>query len=176
MIVLLSISCGAVFILHRILNPIGMLQMSRSCFPALCFDIIWSENDNAILGPILHFISNPTEQRLKESNKMLRDKTGQDLLFWSIRNGYHQVIKLILKYETVDLQLIKDAINTGEIKVIKVLLMEAKKQEIKGDFDETSLEKVTKILPYERGTKICQLAFLSKFILDRDQSNIFLSS
>ena len=128
-----------------------MLQMSRFCFPALCFDIIWSENDNAILGPILHFISNPTEQRLKESNKMLRDKSGQDLLFWSIRNGYHQVIKLILKFETVDLQLIKDAINTGEIKVIKLLLMEAKKQKINPDLIDTNLDKVIRILRAERG-------------------------
>ena len=128
-----------------------MLQMSRSCFPALCFDIIWSENDKPLLGPILHFINKPTEQGLKESNKMLKDKTGQDLLFWSIRNGYHQVIELILEFETIDIQLVKEAINTGEIKVIKLLLMEAKKQKINPDLIDTNLDKVIRILPAERG-------------------------
>ena len=85
------------------------------------------------------------EMSIEESNKKIEDKTGQDLLYWSISNGYPQIIKQIFKLKTATPQNIKDAILEGDIKVMKITLTAGKKQE-----KLANLDKVIEMLPTKR--------------------------
>ena len=127
MSLILGISCGAVYILHRMLDPVKMLRLSRACFPANCFDNIWPENQKPILGPILHFHLNPCKQTLDETNTRLVEKTGQDLAYWSIRHGYHETIQQIAVGTDINLPMIETAIMEGEAKAIALVLSKAGK-------------------------------------------------
>ena len=127
MSLILGISCGAVYILHRMLDPVKMLKLSRLCFPARCFDSIWPDDQKPILGPILHFLSNPSKQTLDETNTRLVEKTGHDLAYWSIRHGYHETLQQITLGTDIDLPMIETAIMEGEAKAIALVLSKAGK-------------------------------------------------
>ena len=125
MILILGISCGAVYILHRMLDPVKMLRLSRLCFPARCFDSIWPDDQTPILGPILHFLLNPCKQTLDETNTRLVEKTGQDLAYWSIKHGYLETLQQIILGIDIDLPMVKTAIMEGEARIIALVLSNA---------------------------------------------------
>ena len=125
MSLILGISCGAVYILHRMLDPVKMLRLSRVCFPARCFDSIWPDDQKPILGPILHFLLNPCKQTLDETNMRLVEKTGQDLAYWSIRHGYLETLQKIILGIDINLPMVETAIREGEARVIALVLSNA---------------------------------------------------
>ena len=83
-------------ILHKIVDPNFALSFSIKCFPIRLFGYIWPEEQKNLLGPVLHFILNPSKENLQESNTKLMSKTGRDLLSWSIKNEYVEIIRTIL--------------------------------------------------------------------------------
>ena len=126
MSLILGISCGAVYILHRMLDPVKMLRLSRVCFPARCFDSIWPDDQTPILGPILHFLLNPCKQTLDETNTRLVEKTGQDLAYLSIRHSYLETLQqIILLGIDINLPMVETAIREGEANVIALVLSNA---------------------------------------------------
>ena len=125
MSLILGISCGFVYILHRMLDPVKLLRLSRVCFPARCFDSIWPDDQKPILGPILHFLSNPCKQTLDETNTRLVEKTGQDLAYWSIRHGYLETLQQIILGIDIDLPMVKTAIMEGEARIMALVLSNA---------------------------------------------------
>ena len=107
------------------LDPVKLLRLSRVCFPARCFDSIWPDDQKPILGPILHFLSNPCKQTLDETNRRLVEKTGYDLAYWSIRHNYLETIQQIILGTDIDLPIIETAIMEGEANVIALVLSSA---------------------------------------------------
>ena len=155
MILILGLSCGAIYILHRMLDPVKMLKMSRSCYPAKFLDEIWPDNQKPLLGPILHFLLNPCKQTFAETNMRLVRKSGHNLIYWSIRHGYLELIKTIIDTDIemeLTLPVIKTALLEGEAKVIKLILSNAEKQQIVTD----NIPSVLKTLSEKRGI-ICQI-------------------
>ena len=131
MVLLLGLSCGPIYLLHRILDPVKLLKLSRCCIPARCFDSIWHGGQKPLLGPVLHFVLNPCKQTFDETNERLVDKSGNDLTHWSIKNGYHSIIHTMLGPDInkkVTLDLMKKAIMFGDAATIKSLLANAQKQ------------------------------------------------
>ena len=55
-VIFLALSCGGIFILHKILDPFNLMEMSSSCFPVFYYDSVWPDNQKRIKGSILHFI------------------------------------------------------------------------------------------------------------------------
>ena len=157
MIFFLALSCGATYILHRILDPIKTMKMSKCCFP--CLDSIWPQDQNQkpLHGPILHFVLNPSQKTFSESNQKLKTKTGYDMIHWSIKYGYSELIQTILTLdigEGVNLDLVKKALMEGDCKVIKMILDAAERHEGDTDIDKEGLLAVKKQLPYNRGMLI----------------------
>ena len=153
----LSMSILSIYTLHRILNPIGMMQMSRKCFPALCFDTIWPEAQKPLLAPILHFVLDPSKDTLEESNEKLRKKLGKDLIDVSIKHGYPQVIKSILSPSVghpLSSPLLRKALLKGDVKVIKIMLASAKRSEGTLQVDQKKLDAFMNTLSKERGMMI----------------------
>ena len=164
MVFFLVLSCGATYILHRILDPIKTMNMSRCCFPASRFDSIWpqEQDQKPLHGPILHFVINPCQKTFEESNQKLKAKTGFDMIHWSIKHGYSELIQTILRLdieEGVNLALVKKALMEGDCKVIKMILDAAKRHNDNDDDNDNDIDKkgllaVMKQLPYKRGMLI----------------------
>jgi len=151
-VVFLLLSCISIYALHRILNPIGMLLFSRK----FRFGNIWPEDrdQKPLLGPVLHFVLEPSKDTLEESNEKLRNKTGEDLIDVSIKHGYGQVIESILSPDVghpVSGGLLRKALLEGDIKVIKIILGAAKGSEGTLEVDQTKLDAVINELPKVRG-------------------------
>ena len=154
MIFLLILGCLPIYILQYILDPVGMLQASRYCFPACLFDKIWPEDQKALLPQILHFLHNPSKQTLQESNEKLISKTNQDMMHWSIKHGYVQIIEKMLEpsiNEQISASVMKKAINEGEAKVIKTLATNAIKQPGTAELAQENLNLLIELLPKTRG-------------------------
>lgn len=153
MIAIFALSSGLIYVLHRMLDPIKLMQMSRCCFPARCFDSIWPEDQKPLLGPILHFILNPCKQTFDETNNRLVQKSGHDLIYWSIKNNYLDVIKTIVGPDVsmeITQQIIKTAIFQGEATAIKLVLTKAGEQENIQNMDKANVPIVLKMLSDER--------------------------
>ena len=83
-------------IMHKIMDPSFVLHISLTWIPVRFLGHIWPDDQKALLGAVLHFFLAPSCESLKESNEKLSAKTGNDLMDWSIRNGYIEIIHLIL--------------------------------------------------------------------------------
>ena len=164
MIFFLILGCLPIYILQYVLDPVGMLQASRYCFPACFFDKIWPEDQKALLPQILHFLHDPSKQTLQESNEKLIGKTDQDMMHWSIKHGYVQIIEKMLEpsiNEQISTSVMKKAINEGNTKVIKTLATSAIKQAGTAELEaieqvtpgpaQENLHALTKLLPKKRG-------------------------
>ena len=154
-VVFLLLSCISIYALHRVLNPIGMLLFSRK----FRLGNIWPEDrdQKPLLGPVLHFVLEPSKDTLEESNEKLRNKTGEDLIDVSIKHGYGQVIELILSPDVghaVSGGLLRKALLEGDIKVIKIILGAAKGSEGTLEVDQTKLDAVINELPKVRGMSL----------------------
>ena len=152
-VVLLLFSCISIYVLHRILNPIGMLLFSRKC----CFGTIWPNDQKPLLAPVLHYILEPSKETLEESNEKLKNKIGQDLIDISIKHGYGQVVESILSPDVghaVSVPLLRKALLEGDIKVIKIILGAAKGSEGILEVDQMKLDTVMNALPKERGMSL----------------------
>ena len=152
-VVFLLFSCISIYVLHRVLNPIGMLLFSRKC----CFGNIWPEDQKPLLAPVLHYILEPSKETLEESNEKLKNKIGLDLIDVSIKHGYGQVVESILSPDVghaVSVPLLRKALLEGDIKVIKIILGAAKGSEGMLDVDQTNLDTVMNALPKERGMSL----------------------
>ena len=161
-VVFLLLSCISIYALHRILNPIGMLLFSRKC----CCGNIWPEDrdQKPLLGPVLHFVLEPSKDTLEESNEKLRNKTGEDLIDVSIKYGYGQVIESILSSDVghaVSGALLRKALLEGDIKVMKIILEAAKGSEGTLEVDQTKLDAVMNALPKARGKMISKAFMIS---------------
>ena len=160
----LGMSILSIYTLHRILNPIGMMQMSRKCFPALCFDTIWPEDQKPLLAPILHFVLAPSKDTLEESNEKLSKKLGEDLVDFSIKHGYRQVIKSTLSPSVghpLSSPLLRKALLEGDVKVIKIILASAKRSEGTIQVDQTKLDAFMNALSRARGKMISKAFMIS---------------
>ena len=154
-VVFLLFSCISIYVLHRVLNPIGMLLFSRKCR----LGNIWPEDrdQKPLLGPVLHFVLEPSKDTLEESNEKLRNKTGEDLIDVSIKHGYGQVIESILSPDVgyaVSVALLRKALLEGDIKVMKIILGAAKGSEGILELDQMRLDAVMNALPKERGMSL----------------------
>ena len=154
-VVFLLLSCISIYALHRVLNPIGMLLFSRK----FRLGNIWPEDrdQKPLLGPVLHFVLEPSKDTLEESNEKLRNKTGEDLIDVSIKHGYGQVIESILSPDVghaVSGGLLRKALLEGDIKVIKIILGAAKGSEGTLEVDQTKLDAVINELPKVRGMSL----------------------
>ena len=154
-VVFLLLSCISIYALHRVLNPIGMLLFSRK----FRLGNIWPEDrdQKLLLGPVLHFVLEPSKDTLEESNEKLRNKTGEDLIDVSIKHGYGQVIESILSPDVghaVSGGLLRKALLEGDIKVIKIILGAAKGSEGTLEVDQTKLDAVINELPKVRGMSL----------------------
>ena len=78
------------------MDPSFVLHASLTCIPIRLLGYIWPDDQKTLLGALLHFSLAPSCDTLKESNEKLCAKTGKDLMYWSIRNGYIEIIHLIL--------------------------------------------------------------------------------
>ena len=164
MIFFLALSCGATYILHRILDPIKTMKMSKCCFP--CLDSIWPQDQNQkpLHGPILHFVIKPCQKTFEESNQKLNAKTGYDLIHLSIKHGYSEVIQIILRLDIgdigtlghwgINLDLVEKALLEGDCKVIKMILNAAENHKDTTNTDKKRLLAVMKQLPHKRGMLI----------------------
>ena len=154
MIFFLILGCLPIYILQYVLDPIGMLQVSRYCFPACLFDKIWPEDQKALLPQILHFLHHPSKQTLEESNQKLISKTDQDMMHWSIKHGYVRIIEKMVEpsiSKHISTSDMKKAINEGEVKVIKALATNAIKQPGTDELAQENLHGIIKLLPKMRG-------------------------
>ena len=153
MIAIFALSSGLIYVLHRMLDPIKLMQMSRCCFPARCFDSIWPEDQKPLLGPILHFILNPCKQTFDETNKRLVEKSGHDLIYWSIKNNYLDVIRTIVEPNIsmeITSQIIKATIFQGEATAMKIILSKAGDQQNIDGIETANIPIVLKMLSDER--------------------------
>ena len=154
MIFFLILGCLPIYILQYVLDPVGMLQASRYCFPACFFGKIWPEDQKALLPQILHFIHEPSKQTFQESNEKLLSKTDQDMMHWSIKHGYVQIIEKMLEpsiNEQISASVMKKAINAGEAKVIKTLATNAIKQPGTAELAQENLHLLIELLPKTKG-------------------------
>ena len=81
------------------------------------------------------------------------------MIHWSIKHGYSELIRTILRLDIGggnNLDLIKKALMEGDCKVIKMILVAAKRHEGTTDIDKEGLLAVMKQLPYKRGMLISQ--------------------
>ena len=101
-------------------------------------------------GPILHFLLNPCKQTFDETNARLVEKSGHELIYWSIRHGYLEIIEIIhgtdIEME-LTLPIIKTALMEGEASVIKLILLKAEQLQT----EIANIPAVLKTLPEKRG-------------------------
>ena len=162
MILILGLSCGAIYILHRMLDPVKMLKASRCCFPSNLLSEMWPDNQKPLLGPILHFLLNPCKQTFAETNMRLVEKSGHNLIYWSIRHGYLEIIGTILDTDIemeLTLPIIKTALMEGEASVIKLIV--SKPEQLQTEI--ANIPAVMKTLPEKRGMT-CKLKVQYHFI------------
>ena len=149
MVTCLAVSCGLIFILHKILDPFKLMEMSSSCFPAFYLESIWPEDQKRLKGSILHFTLNPSKQTFKESNQKLLSKTGYDILHWSIKHDYYQIMQTIFGPavgENVSPDLVKKVILEGSTRMIKLILR------VQKDSDLGNVDKAVETLTEIKGT------------------------
>ena len=156
---LFALSSLSICILHKIQDPIAMLQISRRYYPMKCFECIWPESqfdpiEKSLLGPILHFIINPCKETLVESNEKLVNRTKNDMMHWSIKYGYRELIRTMLSPkvgEIVTHKLITKALLEGDTKVIEIIMIETKGQKNTLDLDHDNIVKLLYQLHRVRG-------------------------
>ena len=156
MVLILGLSSGAVYLLHRTLHPIQLMEMSRSCFPALCFDSIWPEDQKRLQGPVFHFLLNPCQQTFDETNARLVETSNHNLIYWAVKHGYLEVLEKIFTSEiTVELSLhvLKSALMEGEARAIKLILSKAAKQDTSSYLPRANISFTLEILSEKRGMK-----------------------
>jgi hypothetical protein len=154
MVLILGLSSGAVYLLHRTLHPIQLMEMSRSCFPALCFDSIWPEDQKRLKGPVLHFLINPCKQTFDETNARLVETSSHNLIYWAVKHGYLEILKKIFTSEiTVELSLpiLTSALMEGEARAIKFILTKAAKEDTSSYLPRANISLTLEILTEKRG-------------------------
>ena len=157
MVTCLALSCGVIFILHKILDPFKLMEMSSSCFPACYLESIWPEDQKRLKGPILHFTLNPSKQTFNESNQKLLSKTGYDIFHWSIKHDYYLIMQTIFGLgENVSPDLVKKVILEGSTRMIKLILREVQK-----DSDLGNVDKAVEILTEIKGRYSDDFSILS---------------
>ena len=126
LVIFLVASSFLLSVLDKMLDQSALLQISRRCFPANCFDPIWNEDQMDILEPIKSYFDNPTQIELLEVNKEIRKNTGQDLMETAIENDYYMVVDELINNEPISEpisdDLIELAIKKGSPNMIKTLL------------------------------------------------------
>ena len=139
-------------VLNRILDPIELLQFSRTCISTRFLDIIWPDEERKIAGPILHFLIEPNKETLEESSMDLRGQTGDDLIDIAIKNDYTEVLKQIFSEkvdEPVTKAMVEKAISFGSPKTIKFI---GKKAQLRQNLrHELNLEELESTLQGMRG-------------------------
>ena len=154
MVLILGLSSGAVYLLHRTLHPVQLMEMSRSCFPALCFDSIWPEDQKRLQGPVLHFLLKPCKQTFDETNARLVETTSHNLIYWSVKHGYLDVLEKIFTSEiTVELSqpIMTSALMEGEANAIKFILSKAAKEDTSSYLPRANISLTLEILSKSRG-------------------------
>ena len=122
LVIFLIASSFLLSVLDKMLDQSALLQISRRCFPANCFDPIWNEDQMDILEPIKSYFDNPTQIELLEVNKKIRKNTGQDLMETAIENDYYMVVDELVNNEPISDDLIELAIKKGSPNMIKTLV------------------------------------------------------
>ena len=140
LVIFLIASSFLLSVLDKMLDQSALLQISRRCFPANCFDPIWNEDQMDILEPIKSYFDNPTQIELLEVNKEIRKNTGQDLMETAIENDYYMVVDELLNNEPISDDLIELAIKKGSPNMIKTLLdLQIQKEDEKRKIDMRNL-------------------------------------
>ena len=153
-------------VLKRILDPIDLLQFSRTCVPTRFLDIIWPDEERKIAGPILHFLIQPNKETLEESNMELRGQTGDDLIDIALENDYTEVLKQVFSEkvdEPVTKAMVEKAILFSSPKTIKFI---GKKAQLRQNLlHELNLDELEKTLQGMRGRTYFTASLLNQSIL-----------
>lgn len=127
--------------LNPIIDPIVMLKVSKSCFPANMFKPIWNEENVDFLKKetVESFLKYPCQSLLKPD----------DLFDISIQNDFHEIIRIALNEMEnpvkIDKKLVDDAYLKGSVKTIKILLKKIKEED-NVSFDLKVLKKMLESL------------------------------
>ena len=111
--------------LSKIVDPIIMMKMSQKCS---CIAPAWNEDEGEILEPIQKFLKTPSKENLSQTNKTLQRLTRPNLMNLSIKNGYYEIIKIIVNdlQEPVTKKMVMKAFQSKNLRIIKMLLNTAK--------------------------------------------------
>ena len=128
-------------LLNKIVDPVVMLQYSKSCFPANLFKPVWNEDEVDFLKQktVEDFLNYPCHSLLNPGN----------LLNVSIQHDFHEIIHIALNEMEnpikVDKRLLDQAYLKGSVKTIKMLLEKIKERE-DSNFDLKVLKKTLESL------------------------------
>ena len=131
-------------ILCKMLDNIEILKMSKSCFPARCFEPVWDQEKPELLEPISTFLENPTSETYKEVDATLLKKTGRGLLEQSIQNDFKEILQLVLfnLKEPINEDIFLKAIKAGSPKAIKMFLAAQKMESIDNSHEHQTKEQI----------------------------------
>ena len=117
-------------VLVRMMDSINIFKMSKSCFPAFLFKPILTRDEENHMEDISQFLTCPTKDNFKETNKRLKEKTGEEMVDLVLRNDYHEVMQILLDdlYLPINSDMIEKVFKTGTPKMLKIVL--AKKTEM----------------------------------------------
>ena len=121
-------------VLIKMMDSINIFKMSKSCFPAFLFKPILTRDEENHMEDISQFLNYPTKENFKETNKRIKEKTGEELLDLILRNDYHEVMEILLddNYLPINSDLIEKVFKTGTPKMLKIVLAK-KKETIQGE-------------------------------------------
>ena len=121
-------------VLVRMMDSINIFKMSKSCFPAFLFKPILTRDEENHMEDISQFLTCPTKDNFKETNKRLKEKTGEEMVDLVLRNDYHEVMQILLDdlYLPINSDMIEKVFKTGTPKMLKIVLAK-KKEMIQGE-------------------------------------------
>ena len=121
-------------VLVKMMDSINIFKMSKSCFPAFFFKPILTRDEENHMEDISNFLKFPTKDNFKETNKRLKEKTGENMVDLVLRNDYHEVMQILLDdhYLPINSDMVKKVFKTGTPKMLKIVLAK-KKEMIQGE-------------------------------------------
>ena len=150
----LMVSFLITYYLNAILDPTRRISNHMNC----CLPSSFGEEETAVKA-VQKFMKRPTKRKLSEINTKLTEETGQDLMSWSIKNGWIEPIKLMLfDLDVVPTKrMIHQASQVEQLRILKYMIIRLCNipiDEIEEGNDANDLVKAFKILPQKRGKKM----------------------
>ena len=127
LIILLILSMILINCLPRLLSPYASFQRARNLSKLCChinFQPICPEDQKQFLNTISDFIMAPNIENFHKSNGTVKHHTDKDLVYWSIRYDYHEIMSFILNETNlpITLTMLQIAVGIGSPRMIKNIL------------------------------------------------------